>query len=157
LLYGKGGLAWVKNDVQVITNNFQPLPPGPYFVTRQDDWKIGWTLGLGVEQALTQGLSMKVEYEYLGFGSTDIITPETTPYFCFPCVLGGDRASFDSQMQLVQVGLNYKLGADPLAAFDGTGIPFHNGPEGWSFEFGARAWASIGKFQWDHGVPPPSG
>ncbi len=154
LLYGKGGLAWIKNDVAIITNAYQPFPC-PCFITRNDDSKLGWALGLGVEQALTQGLSLKLEYEYMGFGSTDIATPPSGDYAC-GCTVPGTTTSFDTQMQLVQVGLNYKLGADPLAGWDGTGLPFHSGPAGWSFEFGTRAWASLGKFQWDHGVPPPS-
>src|SRR6185436_18648296 len=137
-------------DVRVIENNFLIVE------SRKTDFKLGWTLGLGVEQALTQGLSLKLEYEYMGFGSDDIAVPDSGDYSCF-CVVPGFPATYDSQLQLVQVGLNYKLGADPLASFDGTGIPFHNGPSGWSFEFGTRSWASLGKFQWDHAVPPPSG
>ncbi|MBI1212737.1 MAG: outer membrane beta-barrel protein [Alphaproteobacteria bacterium] len=150
LLYGKGGLAWIQNDVVVATNNLG----SPNVYSREFD--LGWTLGLGAEQALTQGLAVKLEYEYMGFGSNDLISPISGDYNC-NCFVNGHAMSYDTQMQLLQVGLNYKIGADPLAAWDGMGIPFHAAPAGWSFEFGTRAWASLGKFQWDHGVPPPSG
>jgi opacity protein-like surface antigen/outer membrane protein OmpA-like peptidoglycan-associated protein len=151
LVYGKAGLSWIQNDFNITANNIGTPPTG------NNDWKIGWAAGLGVEQALTPGLSVKLEYEYMGFGSTDVATPETGDYTCF-CIVPGTNASYDENFQMVQIGLNYKLGADPLSDWNGAGIPFHNAFAGWSFEMGTRAYVSLGKFQWDHfSGPTPDG
>jgi len=70
LVYGKAGLAWIENDVTVTANNIGTP------AVRSNEFQLGWALGAGVEQALTQGLSLKLEYEYMGFGDTD---PFTSP------------------------------------------------------------------------------
>lgn len=54
--YGTGGLAWANAEYE-----------GP--TTSDSHTHIGWTLGAGVEAALTERVSAKVEYLYMDFGS----------------------------------------------------------------------------------------
>jgi outer membrane immunogenic protein len=59
----------------------------------------GWTAGGGVEYALDQHWSAKVEYDYLGFGSQSV--PAVAP--------GGAPGSVDLNIQRVIAGVNYRF------------------------------------------------
>ncbi|MDX6807014.1 outer membrane protein [Terrihabitans rhizophilus] len=54
--YGTGGLAWANAEYE-----------GP--VSSDSNTHLGWTLGAGVEMALTERVSAKAEYLYMDFGS----------------------------------------------------------------------------------------
>lgn len=100
LLYVKGGGAWVR-DLYTITG------AGGFFAeTRDTNW--GWTIGAGLEYGLTPNWSVKVEYNYLDFGTERIrFTPTVGPAF--------DR-DVDQQIHAIKVGINYRFGAQPVLA-----------------------------------------
>ena len=121
LMYGTGGLAIGRlNSNGVIAPGAPPGVPG---VTNlpgawdQSTTKIGWTIGLGVESAITSNWSWKVEYLYLNFGSVSgsATLPATNCYAgpggCFNASAPGN-ANISSKFSdnIVRVGLNYKLG-----------------------------------------------
>jgi outer membrane immunogenic protein len=77
LLYGKGGGAWAGNRYSAFdvaqTFDFQGL-----------ETRFGWTAGAGVEWAFLPNWSVKLEYDYYGFGTRsvtfiDSITGTTGP------------------------------------------------------------------------------
>ncbi len=158
LLYGKGGLAFQHNDVAATTNFGFGVFPITRTSTSETRW--GWTLGAGVEQRIMPAWSVKLEYDYLDFGSGSLATPATfttTPGGAFTAV-ASRTASFDQTNNVVKIGLNYMLGADPHAVFpEPYVLPRHPHPilvSGWSFEGAARYYYSVGRFQKDLAAGP---
>jgi opacity protein-like surface antigen len=156
LLYVKGGTAWVQNRTEIDVNNLyfgfvpQPAP------TTLANIQLGWAVGVGVEQAITPAWSLKLEYEYLGFASSNIAT---SPSVFFP-PLGfppGTTTSMTEQFHVIKLGLNYKVGMDPNAQWGPAPVSYpvkalatQAWAPGWQFEGGTRYWYSSGKFQWDN-------
>ena len=64
--------------------------------------RTGWTGGAGVEYALSQNWTAKLEYDYLGFGSEslNLATPTTLSY----------TTNASLNVQEVKAGINYKFG-----------------------------------------------
>jgi len=161
LVYAKGGLAWVRNEVSINPNNeFFGVFPQPAPTTLHDS-RWGWTIGAGVEHAMTPAWSLKLEYDYYRFGDESITTPpgfvlEAAP----PSPVGGRVAPATSNISqdahVFKIGTNYKFGADPWARWDGApGNMFVKAPRagwapGWEVDLGTRYWYSSGKFQWDN-------
>jgi outer membrane immunogenic protein len=94
LVYGKGGIAFAREDASM-TDLFGNSASAN--MTR-----TGWTAGAGVEYALNQNWSAKLEYDYLGFGSQsmDLATATTAPY--------STNASLN--VQEVKAGINFRFG-----------------------------------------------
>jgi len=69
LIYGKAGVAWTHNDFTVNTT----LLGVPFFSgtgsTSDNNSRVGWTVGTGIEWAIWNNWSIKAEYDYLDFGS----------------------------------------------------------------------------------------
>ena len=59
LLYGKGGVAFVRNHVQYTDNG----------AGNAHEWKGGWMVGGGAEYGITPSISAKLEYNYMDFGT----------------------------------------------------------------------------------------
>ncbi|HXD45082.1 MAG TPA: outer membrane protein [Pseudolabrys sp.] len=66
--------------------------------------RTGWLLGAGYEYAIWNNLSVKIEYNYLKFGS---VTPSFTTTGTLTVEGSGD-VKLDTQ--IVKVGLNYRFG-----------------------------------------------
>jgi opacity protein-like surface antigen len=153
LAYAKGGFAWQRNAVTATNNNlygdFLPQTNSSSFT------QTGWTVGAGVEQALTPAWSVKFEYDYLNFGSSGNATLPTS--FIFPpfIVVPAATAKVSSDAHVFKVGVNYKIGEDPWSTFGGapaalySKAPAHAWAPGWEFEGGGRYWYSWGRFQKD--------
>lgn len=165
LLYGKAGGAWLNEDVDITTNGGFRFPATS---TNRTTW--GWTAGAGVEQALTPAWSLRLEYDYLHFGSFGIATPtgamlepsgrffETSP----------TTTNLTQNVHEVKLGVNYRFNADPWATWNAGPVdpspypvkaPFYKSPAaswqpGWEFELGARYVYGWGRFQKD--LSPPS-
>jgi outer membrane immunogenic protein len=67
LLYGKGGVALVDDRYSA---------PGTFFGAAYDleglETRLGWTAGVGVEWAVSNDWSVKLEYDYFGFGTRGV-------------------------------------------------------------------------------------
>lgn len=160
LLFAKGGVAFQHSDVEAVTNNRFGLGPIRSTSTNTTSW--GWTLGGGVEQMVAPAWSVKLEYDYLDFGSRDLAasaTFSTTPGGVTTAV-PGRMASVDQTNHLVKVGLNYRFGADPHAGWaDDAVVPVAPRPaplSGWSLETAGRYFYSVGRFQKDLGTGIPN-
>ena len=101
LLYVKGGGAWVR-DVYAITDD-----SGFFAETRETRW--GWTVGAGLEYGLTPNWSVKVEYNYLDFGTERI---RFAPDFGAPF-----ERDADQQIHVVKFGINYRFGGPVVARY----------------------------------------
>lgn len=100
LIYVTGGLAAAE-----IKNTFDVNIPGIYnnsWAKRDTDW--GWTIGGGVEYALTHSISVKGEYLYYDLGDRTI---HATDGIAFP---GGDFIDykFKNTGNIVRGGLNFR-------------------------------------------------
>jgi opacity protein-like surface antigen len=120
LLFVKAGGAWTNNKLDVSCNGdafFQNIQGDGCNATNTgspvqnltvSDPRFGGTVGAGFELALTPAWSAKVEYDYLDFGSKNLVLPDTTP--------ASVRESFNE----IKIGLNYRFGvydpAMPVAA-----------------------------------------
>jgi len=71
LIYVKGGAAGAHNQIDIATNN----TPGLGLTTSSDFTKVGWTVGAGVEHAITPAWSVELEYNYTDFGAETVTTP----------------------------------------------------------------------------------
>ena len=123
LFYVKGGVAWARDAIDIATNgDFAGtgfLQPAPTSATIS---RWGGTVGAGVEQALTPAWSVKFEYDYLGFGGTNVATPGSLfqvvpPFQVAQLVTPGGFTSVSQNIQEVKIGVNYRFGADPRAGW----------------------------------------
>lgn len=150
LLYGKAGVAWLAQSIDIATN-----PLG--LQTSSNDGRFGWTVGAGVEQALAPAWSVKLEYGYADFGSKTMATPNSFaqlfyPFFYVP--VPGSTTSVSQTSHTVKVGLNMKFGGDAYARFDDYALRggLRDEPVIADAEIGARVWYSFGRFQKDLGA-----
>jgi outer membrane immunogenic protein len=74
--------------------------------------KVGWTLGGGVEVALTQNWSLGAEYLYMDFGTDTLSAPAAGVGLIIPATatFTATRASFHDTSQVARLKLNYKFG-----------------------------------------------
>ncbi len=94
MLYATGGLAWGHNEIGA------SVAAGPFLAGASSaNTHVGWTVGGGLEWALLDNWSTKVEYLYLNLGNEN--------YFGGPAGPGFDA---DVTAHTVKVGLNYRFG-----------------------------------------------
>ena len=84
LFYGTGGLAYGGQSLHSAG-------------TSAAKTTIGWTVGAGVEFAVWQNLSAKIEYKYVDLGRTTLS----------PAALGPTRVGFRGN--ILTAGINYKF------------------------------------------------
>jgi outer membrane immunogenic protein len=102
LIYVTGGAALAEESFSA----FRLPQPASGGGTDFSGVNAGWTVGAGVEWALTNHWSLKVEYNYLDFGS--IHHAETSGLGVGPPVLP-EEWDIDQKMHLVKAGVNYRF------------------------------------------------
>lgn len=107
LVYVTGGLAVgdIKGDWSVLGSN------GYSKAGSVNKTKAGWTIGGGVEQAINQNWSVKLEYLYTDLGRVDYASfyrPGST--FAPPGANYRELLSQDLKFHTVRVGVNYRFG-----------------------------------------------
>ena len=124
LFYAKGGAAFLNVDIKsnYVGENCSmvhrcgvfPTPPvnASTFNFEQSDTRWGWTVGGGIEYALSQEWSVKVEYQHFDFGSTSfkhdgVYDITGTPWHS---TLKGS-AEISQTVDAVKVGVNFHLNA----------------------------------------------
>jgi opacity protein-like surface antigen/outer membrane protease len=154
LVYAKGGAALLHNRLDATTNYGFGVFPITTASASPTSW--GWTVGAGVEHAVSPAWSVKLEYDYLDFADATLTSPAT-----FSTTPGGvttavpaNSASVRQDMHQVRIGLNYRIGADPWAQWPrASTMPLRRSGSsaysGWTFEPGFRYWYSSGRFQKD--------
>lgn len=104
LVYAKGGAAWTRLDYE----NPCPNCLSPLYTARST--RSGWMAGAGVEYAIARSWSVKLEYNYLDFGTERVLFSGAVP---------GDVFAQDQrdQVHLVKAGVNYRFDwASPVVA-----------------------------------------
>jgi opacity protein-like surface antigen len=163
MLYGKAGGAWADNTLDVSCNGdpgFQfNCTPANSFVNiahaSATVHQFGWTAGIGFELALNRNWSAKAEYDYLNFGTKNVVLTDTT------------RVSLRQDFNQVKIGLNYRFGpsddegvaapAMPLKAKAAPAVAF-NWTGGYIGAAAADRWSDA---SWNttaigtNGFPPP--
>jgi outer membrane immunogenic protein len=113
LVYATGGLALagVDFDATFKTGNTSVH-------LSNDETHFGFVLGAGLEVALRSNWSLKLEYQYLNFGSHSAngayAFTNTRVVDCWDVVTTGTNtvaSNFDTDIHTVRIGLNYALGA----------------------------------------------
>jgi opacity protein-like surface antigen len=102
LYYAKAGGAWTHETFTVTCNNlggFLCASPGGGTLTQSvaSDDRAGWTVGYGVEFALTQNWSAKGEVNYIDFGSKSMTAQDGTVFNAGTRITEG------------KIGVNYKF------------------------------------------------
>jgi opacity protein-like surface antigen len=147
LYFLKAGGAVLHNRIDATTNfGFGVFPIRTVGTTATS---LGWTIGAGVERAVTPAWSVKLEYDYLDFADASFTTRRgflTTPGGIFT-VVPSANVGVDQSVHMVKLGLNYRFGADPIAKWRDP--PTTTAVSGWAFETAARYWVSSGRFQKD--------
>jgi outer membrane immunogenic protein len=92
LVYGKGGLALAQDQSSL--TDFAGNTATDSFL------RTGWTVGAGLEYALDDNWSAKIEYDYLGFGSQAM-------NFTTPVESVSSNASLN--VQEIKAGLNFRF------------------------------------------------
>ena len=112
LLYGTGGAAFTSIKT-TITDIDGGTVTGDF-----SDGRAGWTVGGGIEAAISGPWTAKLEYLYMDFGtvSHSIANPFLGP--AFPT-----NYSIDLQEHIVKAGLNYRFGAATLCASRPPAMP----------------------------------
>ena len=106
LLYAKGGAAWANNRYTAVDTipiyNFQGL-----------ETRFGWTAGGGVEWAFWNNWSLRLEYDYYGFGT------KTTTFINSINANTGPE-SISQNIQVIKLGVNFHVfaGAAPIVPLD---------------------------------------
>jgi len=99
LPYLTGGFAWAHADYRFAFDSSSPNLNGSF---SQSDVFTGWTLGAGLEYAMTDRISAKLEYLYADLGSKD-----------YSIDLGANAPTgqfrSDLTLQTAKIGLNYRF------------------------------------------------
>jgi high affinity Mn2+ porin len=118
LFYATGGFAW-SYDQQSLIQNATGNGDQPFL------WRLGWTVGGGVETPIGPHWTARAEYLFIDYGSTT-----------YGFSAGAQPISSDLKLNEVRLGVNYQFGGDPLqtspivtkaaqAAFDPDYLSFH--------------------------------
>jgi outer membrane immunogenic protein len=113
LIYAKGGWAWgsLKGTAFDTCCGVGATTSTSSFSGNLD----GFLVGVGIEHALTRNWTVKLEYDYIGFGNKEVSFNRCdTPTLC---VTPG-TFSFSATKQIFKVGANYlfDIGGAPLVA-----------------------------------------
>jgi outer membrane immunogenic protein len=103
LIYAKGGAAFFDGESYFSTDSTN------YISHTTTDTFVGWTLGGGVEYALSPSVSLKAEYQYFDFGSQGFTMSSKDGNVPLP------RFDEDLTMHTVKAGLNVHLGGGSQA------------------------------------------
>lgn len=99
-LYGTGGAAYGKvksHGSFAITDGVD----SESFSVSKSDTQWGWTVGLGLEYALTPNWTFKTEYLYVDLGSQNLLN--------YDDIDGGVNLDVDTKFHTIKAGVNYKF------------------------------------------------
>ena len=109
MFYGTGGVAYGGGSGHV---NFYDSYNNFYFSGKPSSSRVGWTIGGGVEYAITNNITIKGEYLYYNLGSSNLnIYPNYTNSFASNYFGPGTyiHSKFTYDGSIVRAGVNYKF------------------------------------------------
>ena len=107
LIYAKGGGAWA--DTTYNLNGFTvDLPHGTTGSANVGEW--GWTVGAGLEYALTDHWTTLFEYDHIGLGSMTVPFPTVA-------LVNAQNISVKQSIDIFKLGVNYKFGGPVVAKY----------------------------------------
>jgi outer membrane immunogenic protein len=109
LIYAKGGAAWVEDHYTNIATCSGSQPRSRAGITAAcgdlftaDNYRVGWTAGLGIEYQFAQNWFLRAEYDYMDFGGQSVsFSDGGTGFF---------TEEIHQKMNMVTVGVNYRFG-----------------------------------------------
>ena len=101
LLYVKGGAAGASDKFEVL-GIFTPVSNPTPFDFQGLGLRVGWTAGGGVEWAFYENWSVKVEYDYYGFGHSTVLMSDSNLGLSAP-------VDVKQSVQTVRLGLNVHM------------------------------------------------
>jgi outer membrane immunogenic protein len=108
LVYATGGLAY--GQVKTTSGVVGVQAPGLVWAGSNSDMKFGWTLGAGIEYALTNNLTVKGEYLYYDLGKSTVSALGNPAVRGVAALNGIDYVSrTENRGSIVRAGLNYKF------------------------------------------------
>lgn len=103
LLFAKGGWAWAKFATD--TNGL--VLGGPVGgLSTASTIRDGWTVGAGLEYGVSSHVSLKLEYDYVGFLTTNFTSTDTT---LATRAIATPSKSVDSHLNIVNAGIAFRL------------------------------------------------
>lgn len=106
LAYGTVGIAavdlYMAGDCPDDTNVCNPGQPPKH--NSDSSTETGWTAGLGIESLLTDNLSLRLDYSYTDYGSTDFVAMPMVPGGAY-----GISGDIETITQAVTIGAAYKF------------------------------------------------
>ena len=106
MVYGKGGVA-------LVGDRYHSDDVGGNFFFDATENRIGWTAGAGVEWAFTPEWSVKLEYDYYGFGTKSLSFTDTTILGAPPASPFIAPANINQNIQVVTLGVNFHARSGP--------------------------------------------
>lgn len=105
LFYGTGGLAYGGVESSLTFSTFNR--PTPFVLSgSQEQTKVGWTAGAGVEYGITRNWSLGIEYLHVDLGSATVTAPVTVPAGFPPMTISANQ-SFNSEV--LRAVINYRF------------------------------------------------
>jgi outer membrane immunogenic protein len=101
LIYGKGGWAWGSHDFFAFQTCCNTTPVTS--TSSASGTLDGMMVGIGIEHALMQNWTVKLEYDYIAFGPKELLVTACSPTVCSTPI----TSSFNSTKQVFKVGTNY--------------------------------------------------
>jgi outer membrane immunogenic protein len=96
MLYGKGGVAWADDRYSA----FDSLQTYDYEATEN---RMGWTAGAGLEWEFWEDLSVRLEYDYYGFGQRNVLFIDALA-INLPGLL-----QIKQNIQVIKLGVNFHV------------------------------------------------
>jgi outer membrane immunogenic protein len=108
LVYATGGLAFADLKTSASVTGVQA--PGLVWSDAKSQTKFGWTLGAGLEYAVTQNWTVKGEYLYYDLGKSDLLATGNAAVRAIPALNGVDYgAGIAAKGSIMRTGVNYKF------------------------------------------------
>jgi outer membrane immunogenic protein len=104
LLFAKGGWAWAK-FASTATNSLVLGGPAGGF-SSASTIRDGWTVGAGLEYGVTSHVSLKLEYDYVGFLTSNFTSTDIT---VATGAIATPSKSADSHLSIVKAGIAVRL------------------------------------------------
>jgi outer membrane immunogenic protein len=101
LFYAKGGAGWVGANSFTVTD----VRTGTSITGSTNNTATGWLVGVGIEWAFLNNVTLKAEYDFLGFGNRSFVIPVGSPF-----LVGDTFTTSNRNVQMATVGINLLFG-----------------------------------------------